>query len=311
MTKIKDLQEKERLTQPMLIKSCVKGTTSKGSPYLNMTFQDDTGTIEAKFWDVKESDEEVAIAGTVVEASFDVIDYNNALQLRVNRLVTLDQNEVNITDFLLTGRYSSEEVKTEINKYIHSISNTNLKKIIEGMFQRVGDKFFEYPAASKIHHSFYGGLAEHTLGIAKTAEAITKLYPGINYDLLLSAVLIHDMGKTVELGGLISSEYIEEGRLTGHISICHGWIMEVSKELGIEHSEEALLLRHLILSHHGKLEYGSPVLPLTLEAEVLSMIDNLDARINTISSLLENIKEGEWSQRVPSLDGRQFYKPKL
>ncbi|MBR2824826.1 MAG: HD domain-containing protein [Solobacterium sp.] len=311
MTKIKDLVEKERLTQPMLIKSCSKGTTNKGAPYLNLELQDDTGKIVGKLWDAKESDEDVAISGTVVEASFEVIEYGGGLQLRVNEIKPLDQSTVDLREFLLTGKYTTEEVKTEIKKYVNSITNKNMKAIVVEMFKKVGDKYFEYPAASRIHHSFYGGLAEHSLGLVKTAEAIANLYPNLNYDLLISSALIHDMGKTVELGGLVSSEYSEEGRLTGHISICHGWLMEVAEKLGVADSEESLLLRHMILSHHGKLEYGSPVLPLLLEAEVLSMIDNIDARINTISDLLETLEEGKWSQRVPSLDGRQFYKPKL
>ena len=311
MTKIKDLVEKERLVQPLLIKSCSKGTTNKGAPYLNLVLQDDTGKIEGKFWDVKESDEQVAIPGTIVEATFEVVDYNGAYQLRVNHLEAIDQTTVDIRDYLLTGKYTTEEVKAEIKKYVDSITNTNMKAIVVEMFKKVGEKYFEYPAASKIHHSFYGGLAEHSLGLVKTAEAIASLYPSLNYDLLIASALIHDMGKTVELGGLLSSEYSEEGRLTGHISICHGWLMEVCEKLGIQDSEEALLMRHMILSHHGKMEYGSPVLPQLIEAEVLSMLDNIDARINTISELLESLQEGQWSQRVPSLDGRQFYKPKL
>lgn len=311
MTKIKDFKEKERFTQPMLIKSCTKGTTSKGAPYLNLTFQDNTGTIDGKLWDAKESDELAAKNGTVVNANFEVIEYGTALQLRVNYVEPLDQETVDLTEFLLTGQYTEEEAKEIIKKFILSISNVNLQNLVKGMFRKVSERFFAYPAASRIHHSFYGGLAEHTIGMAKTAEALCQLYPDLNRDLLLSGVLVHDMGKTIELGGLLSAEYSEEGRLTGHISICHGWLMEVAKELKLEEAEETLLLRHLILSHHGKLEYGSPVLPLIREAEALSTIDNLDARLNTINSVLENVKEGEWSQRVPSLDGRQFYKPKL
>lgn len=311
MTKIKDFKEKDRFTQPLLIKSCAKGVTSKGAPYLNMVLQDNTGTIDAKLWDAKPEDEAVAIVGNVVEVNFEVLLYNHALQLRCNHMDAVDPKLVNMDDFVLSSALSEEELRKTIKYYVSSITNQNLRQLVEKMFEKVDASFFEYPAASRIHHSYKGGLAEHTVGMARIAMEMCNLYPSLNRDLLLSGVLIHDMGKTVELGGLVSSEYSEEGRLTGHISICHGWLMEVAEALGLAQSEEALVLRHMVLSHHGKLEYGSPVTPLIREAEVLNLIDNMDARINTINSALGTIEEGSWTQKLFALDGRQFYKPKL
>jgi 3'-5' exoribonuclease len=174
----------------------------------------------------------------------------------------------------------------------------------------VGEKFFQYPAASKIHHGYMGGLAEHTLGMAAVAEDICSLYPQLNRDLLIAGVLVHDLGKTAELGGLIQSEYSEEGKLCGHISIGHAWLVEVADEKGLATAEETLLLRHMILSHHGKLEYGSPMTPEIPEAEVLSLIDNLDARLNTLKTALEGVKPGQWTSRIFALENRQFYKPR-
>ncbi|MBP3891027.1 MAG: HD domain-containing protein [Solobacterium sp.] len=311
MTKIKDFQEKDRYTQPLLIKSCNKGVTQKGAPYLNLVFQDSSGSIDGKLWDAKPEDEAVAIAGNVVEVNFEVLLYNHALQLRCNHLEALDQKSIDMSEFMISSRYSEEELRAKLKEKVDSIQNTTLRNLVEKMFDKVGDSFFAYPAASRIHHSYVGGLAEHTLGMAATAEEIIKLYPALNRDLLLSGVLIHDMGKTVELGGLMPGEYSDEGRLTGHISICHGWVMECAEELHVSKSEEALLLRHLVLSHHGKLEFGSPVMPLTMEAEVLNLIDNLDARMNTLTQALSTLSEGEWTQKMFALDGRQFYKPKL
>ncbi len=178
------------------------------------------------------------------------------------------------------------------------------------MLDKVNEKFYKYPAASKIHHGYMGGLAEHTLGMAAVAEDIASLYPQLDRDLLIAGVLIHDLGKTAELGGLIQSEYSEEGKLTGHISIGHAWLVEVADEKGLADTEEALLLRHMVLSHHGKLEYGSPITPEIPEAEVLSLIDNLDARLNTLKNALAGIKPGQWTQRIFALENRQFYKPR-
>jgi 3'-5' exoribonuclease len=218
---------------------------------------------------------------------------------------------VDLSEYVMSSRMSREEQKQKINGYICSISNANLKTLVQGMYDKVGKKFYDYPAASRIHHNYLGGLAEHTLGMAALADDVAGLYPFLNRDLLISGVLVHDLGKTAELGGVISSEYTEEGRLTGHISIGHGWLMEVAEQKGLEHTEEALLLRHMILSHHGKQEFGSPVLPEVPEAEALSLIDNMDARMNTLNQTLSTVKPGQWSQRLFALENRQFYRSKL
>ncbi len=311
MTKVNELKEKDRLTQYMLVKSVTQGVTNKGKPYLNLALQDNTGVIDAKFWDVKPEEIATVKAGNVMNVSFEVLDYNHALQLRVHKMETVDQDEIEISDFIMTSSISVDELKKDIQEKIDSIQNGNLKKLVEGMYAKCGKRFFLYPAASRIHHNYLGGLAEHTLGMANLAESIAEEYPQLNRDLLISGILIHDMGKTAELGGLISSEYTDEGRLIGHISICHGWLMEVAEELGLEDSEEAMCLRHLVLAHHGHQEFGSPVLPQLQEAEVLYLIDNMDARLNTLRQQMEHTKPGTWTQKLFSLENRQFYKPKM
>lgn len=310
MTKIKDLKEKDHLKQNMMIKSCTKGTTSKGAPYLNLILQDNTGTIDGKFWDVKPADEAAAVPGRVAEVSFEVLEYNHALQLRVNRVTEVDQSAVDLTEFIMSSGVSRSEAERKINEVLVSLKNRKLRILAEGMLKKTGEKYYQYPAASRIHHSYLGGLAEHSLGMIRLAEAVCTMYPILDRDLIVCGALVHDMGKTVELGGMISSEYTDAGRLLGHISICQAWLAEVAEENGISDSEEAVLLRHMILSHHGKYEFGSPVLPEIPEAEVLSLIDNLDARMNTLTGIFENMKEGTWSQRIFSLENRQFYKAK-
>lgn len=310
MTKIKDLREKDRMTLPLLVKSCVKGVTTKGSPYLNLQLQDNTGLIDGKLWDAGQTDMEQAKAGHVQEVSFEVLEYNHNLQLRVNYIRDLDQDTVDWSQYVMASAISQDELKAKYKGYVDSISNQNYKKLVQAMLDRCSARFFRYPAASRIHHNYMGGLAEHTLGMAALAEDVAGLYPNLDRDLLISGVLIHDMGKTAELGGLISSEYTEEGKLIGHISICHGWLMEEAVKLGLQDTEEAILLRHMVLSHHGKHEFGSPVLPEIPEAEALFLIDNMDARMNTLRQTLKNVKPGSWSQKVFALDNRQFYKPK-
>lgn len=309
MKKIADFKEKEMLKQNLLIKSCVKGITNKGSSYLNLVLQDDSGCIDGKLWNAKESDIKSVHPGHVEFVTFEVLEYNHKLQLRVNKIEDIDQDSVNIEDFVISSKYSKDELKKQILELANSIQNDNYRAIVLGMLDRVGEDFYQYPAASRIHHNYLGGLGEHTIGMARVAKSIAELYPILDYDLLMAGVLVHDMGKTCELGGLITSEYTLEGKLCGHISIGQGWLMDVSKELGLENSEESILLRHMVLSHHGKMEYGSPILPLVPEAEALSLIDNLDARMNTMKKELEGVTPGHWSTKVFAMENRQFYKP--
>ncbi len=310
MTKIKDLKEKDRMTLNLLIKSNIKGVTQKGAPYLNLVLQDSSGVIDGKFWDVKPEEMAAAETGKVAAVSFEVLEYNHNLQLRVNRVTPVDQTAVDMSEYVMSSARSTRELQKMINGYVSSISSLKYRMLVQGMLDLTGKKFYEYPAASRIHHNYMGGLAEHTLGMAALAEQIISLYPQLNRDLLISGVLIHDMGKTAELGGLVSSDYTTEGKLTGHISICHGWLMEVAREKGLDQTEEAVLLRHMVLSHHGKYEFGSPVLPLLQEAEILNMIDNIDARMNTLRTAFETVKPGQWTSKMFALENRQFYKPK-
>lgn len=310
MTTIKEFKEKDRITQNLLVKSCTKGVTSKGAPYLNIQLQDASGTIEGKFWDVKPEEMEAVIIGHVEQITAEVLEYNHNLQLRISNIMDIAQDSIDLSAFIRSSQMSEEEQKTQIHRLIQSLQNKNLKTLVSGMYRRVADQFFEYPAASRIHHNYRGGLAEHTLGMCALAEAVAGLYPLLDRDLLIAGVLCHDLGKTAELGGLVSADYTEEGRLIGHISIGHGWLMEVAEEEGLSDSEEAILLRHMILSHHGKMEFGSPVMPAIPEAEILFLIDNMDARMNTLKQVFDGMKSGSWSQRIFALDNRMFYKRK-
>lgn len=308
--KINELQEKESLEIPLLVKSLIKGVTQKGAPYASLVLQDSTGVIDGKLWDLKADQEALIECGKVQLISCEVLKYNNALQLRIHKIDKLNQEEVNLDQYVIASKVSREELEKDINTAISTIQNENYRKLIEGLFTMIGSEFYNYPAASKNHHSFLGGLATHVVEMIHLANALCNLYPQLNRDLLIAGVLAHDLGKMYELSGPITTEYTLEGKLTGHISIMHGRLMEVSSQLGIAETEEAILLRHCILSHHGQLEYGSPVLPLVQEAEVLAFIDNLDARLNTLETALASVQPGDFTQRIFAMENRSFYKPK-
>ena len=307
---INDFVSKDVINQPLFIKGVLKGATDKGAPYLTITLQDKSGSISSKLWNVLPAQEEIAQVGKVINVNGDVIDYNNTLQLRIRSIEEVDMSYIDMNDFIIKSDISIDDLKTKINNTISSIKNDIYRDIIKNLYSLYGDDFYNYPAASKIHHSFMGGLAVHVCGMIDLANEICKLYSQLNRDLLIAGVLAHDIGKMVEFSGPITTEYTLEGKLIGHISIVQGQIMEISKRLNVQNSEESILLRHMVLSHHGHLEYGSPVLPMIQEAEVLYFIDNLDARLNSLDTLLKPIKPGSFSPKVFSLENRSFYKPK-
>ena len=310
MTKIKEMNAGQRFTLPLLIKDVKNGTTQKGAPYLTLTVQDNSGTIDGKFWDVKEEDKQQIRIGEVCLVTFEVLDYNHNLQLRINHVESMDQSQVPMEEYVIASGISESDRKEELKKLVNSIQNENYKKLVLGMLKKVGEKYMTYPAASRIHHNWLGGLSEHSLSMAEMAEVIVQHYPQLDRDLLLSGALIHDVGKTAEMSGPVTTEYTLEGKLEGHISIANGWLSEVAEAEGLTDSEEAILLHHMILSHHGHQEFGSPVVPMVQEAEVLFLIDNLDARMNILKQALSSTEPGAFTQKIFALDNRAFYKPK-
>lgn len=310
MVKINEFEEHMKLQQPLLVKDVKNGTTSKGSPYLSLTLQDKTGTIDGKFWDVKENEQALIQAGKILKFSFEVLLYKDNLQLRMNHVEEISEDEYNLEDFVISSDHSEVERRSLTQSLIDSIQNDVYRKLVIGMLSYVGDKFFTFPAASKIHHGWKGGLSDHSLSMATLADELCKHYPQLDRDLLVSAALIHDVGKTAELSGPVTTEYTLEGKLEGHISLANAWLSEVSEKLGVQDCEETVLMHHMILSHHGKLEYGSPVAPMIIEAEALYLIDNMDARLTSLKMALDAIKPGTWTSRMFQFENRQFYKHK-
>jgi 3'-5' exoribonuclease len=305
---VKDFKEGERINTNLLISQLVRGTTNSGSPYLSLVLQDSTKSIEAKLWDVKPELEKQLEVGKVYEFEIEVIKYKNNLQAKVLKVLPLPQADIDMEEFVFRSPVSKDVLRNNIQEGISMIENENIAKIVSGCLNYYAGSVYEYPAAAKIHHNFIGGLATHTSGMIKIAAALCAIYPSISRDYLLAGVIIHDLGKIEELSSPVVTEYTKEGKLLGHISIMDARLLQIGRDLGLEDSEELLILRHMVLSHHGQFEYGSPVRPETLEAEILNLIDNIDARINTIDKALEEVKEGEFTQKLFALDNRVFYK---
>jgi 3'-5' exoribonuclease len=299
----------EQVEQFLLIKSSSKGTASNGKPFLTLILQDKSGEIEAKLWDASEEDEKNYCAEKIVKVQGDVQNYRGRNQLRLRQIRPAAQTDaVNLSDFLLTAPVSKEEMTNKITKYIFEMKNPNIQRITRFLLKKHLDAFLEFPAATKNHHEFVSGLAYHVVSMLDLAKAIANLYPSLDKDLLYAGVILHDIGKVKELSGPISASYTVEGNLLGHITIMITEIGKAADELGIT-GEEVLILQHLVLSHHGKAEWGSPKPPLVKEAEILHYIDNIDAKMNMMDRALERVKPGEFSERIFALDNRSFYKP--
>lgn len=295
-----------------LINHVVIGKTNGAnrSTYLSLTLQDDSGNIDAKLWNANEQQVKTLVVGTIVQVKGDIIKYNEDRQMKIIKIVVSSTNEKDKIRFLKQAPVDSQVLIKNIRSFVDKIDNLKLHQLVKTLFEENVEKLTYYPAASKNHHEYVSGLAHHTSGMLMVAEAFCKLYPSLNKDLLYSGIILHDLGKTVELSGPVVPEYTVEGKLLGHISISNAMIKETADRMHIE-GEEVTLLQHMILSHHGKNEFGSPVLPQIKEAEVLYLIDNIDSRIIMMDKALSHVEHGSFTKRVFPLENRAFYKPNM
>lgn len=293
----------------MLIKEVRKGTASNGKPFLTLFFVDSTGEIDAKLWDASKEDEETFTEEKVVKLVGEVHEYRGNAQLRLKSIRPAQVTDgVRISDFLEKAPVDKEMLQEKMTEAIFEMKNPNIQRIVRAFIKKYNEELFVYPAASKNHHAYVSGLAHHIVSMLNIGKKLCEIYPELNKDLLYAGIILHDIGKIHELTGAISTSYTIEGKLLGHISIMVAEIKEVADELKID-GEEVLILQHLVLSHHGNPEWGSPKPPLVREAEILHYIDLIDAKMNMLNRALDKTKPGEFTERLFALDHRSFYKP--
>lgn len=308
MPMINEFVDGQRLTGQFLVGNITKGTNNFGSTYLTIEFRDSTGTISGKKWDSTEEDETIYATGNVVNIEAEVLKYRDALQLKVlsGKLVAME--DIDITKFTKAPPVAFEELWERLNYYVSSIKDVDCKKIVAHFLKKYDAKLRVYPAGVSVHHEYASGLLVHITSMAKIADFLAPLYDDINRDVLITGVLLHDFGKMEEFEGPVVYHYTLEGKLLGHITMMVSEIRKIAEQEKIT-SEVPLLLEHMVLSHHGDPEFGSPVIPMTKEAMLLSLIDNLDSKMVITCKALEGVKSGEFSQRVFPLDGRVLYQP--
>ncbi len=293
-----------------LIKTADKKVNVKGAAYLDLVLCDKKGEISGKLWDYNELSHGTYQAGDLVKIRGTVTQFNGNDQLRIDRMRKVNETDgVNIADFVPTAEYSGEMMLGQIMNVIASVKDEELKHLTFALVKDREEKILFWPAAFKLHHAIRGGLLYHTLSIIKLCEGICSIYPAVDRDLLMCGAIVHDLCKIDEFdissAGLVTG-YSVKGELLGHLVMGAVKIEEKAKQLGID-AEKAMLLQHMVISHHGEPDFGAAVRPMFLEAEILSELDKLDATINEITSATADLKEGEFSQRMWALDNRKLY----
>src|SRR5690625_882987 len=294
----------------LLIKEATKGVASNGKPFLTLIFRDQSGEIDAKFWDVSKEDEERFTAEEIVKVSGDINQFRGKAQFRISSIrLSEPADGVQIDQFIEKAPVDKEVLMEKLTETIFEMENSVMQRIVRTFIKNHQEDLFIYPAASRNHHEYASGLAHHIVSMLDLARELCKLYPQLNKDLLYAGVILHDLGKLKELSGVITTSYTLEGKLLGHIPMMVEEIGHVAKELKVDGEEEVLILQHLVLSHHGKAEWGSPKPPLVQEAEILHFIDQIDAKMNMLDRSLSKVKPGEFTERLFAMDNRSFYKP--
>ncbi|WP_127836859.1 3'-5' exoribonuclease YhaM family protein [Clostridium prolinivorans] len=311
LKKINEFQVNERIDGFFIVKSVELKTSSNGKKYMDFTLGDKTGEINAKLWEYSDGDEKRYIQNMLIKVRGLVNLWQNSLQLKIERLrEAVEEDKVNIEDFVETAPLEADFMYSEITKYISCIKNKDIKNIVKFIIEKNKEKLMHYPAAMKNHHSIKSGLLYHILTMLKAGEKLCEIYTYLNKDLLYGGIILHDMAKIEEMNANnlgIVSEYTVEGQLLGHI-IQGVKNLEIAAENVGADKEVTIMLQHMILSHHYEPEYGSPVKPMFPEAELLHHLDIIDARMYDMNRVLGETNIGSFSEKIFSLENRKLYK---
>ena len=294
---IKDYKDGDRVFDIYLCKHKTSAVTKNGKPYDSVILQDKTGTLDAKVWD----------PGNPGIGEFDTLDYievygeitsfQGALQVNVKRIRKCQEGEYQPSDYLPVSKYDIEEMFAQLQGLIDEVENKYLKQLLQEFFVKDQDfvKAFKQSSAAKtVHHGFVGGLLQHTLSVTRMCDYYCKSYELLNRDLLLTAAICHDIGKTREISLFPENDYTDDGQFLGHIVMGVEMIGEKIHNIPGFPAILASELKHCILAHHGEYEFGSPKKPAIMEAVALNFADNTDAKLQTFTEILENTSETGW-----------------
>ncbi len=293
-----------------IIKSVEVRSSSKGDNYLNITLGDSEGDINAKLWGYVPELHGEYEANQIVKVRGVITVYAGADQLRIDRIRKATEGDgVRVEDFVKSADYDAEEMYNALYSLAENFSDEDLSRLVSHILNANRLKLFYWPAAFKLHHAVRGGLLMHTLSIVRLAQNVSEVYPFIDRDLLIAGAILHDIAKLTEfeVGETgIATGYSVRGNLLGHLTEGAMVVRKAAEELGIP-SEKSMLLEHMILSHHGEPEFGAAVRPMFIEAELLSQLDLMDARIFEMREACENTAEGDFTGKLWMMDNRKLY----
>lgn len=294
---INTLREGDSVRSIYLCKTKRSAETRNGKPYDNLTLQDKTGTLDGKVWDPNSGGIADYDEMDFIEVFGEVISYNNNLQLNIKQLRKPYEDEYNVADYMPTSEKNVELMYRELLTYIKQVENKYLRQLLEYYFVK-DEKFIKvfkgHSAAKSVHHGFSGGLLEHTLSIVKMCAYYVSAYPLLSKDLLFTAAIFHDIGKTKELSSFPENDYTDDGQLLGHIVMGVEMISDGVRTIEGFPAKLASELKHCVIAHHGELEYGSPKKPALPEAVALHYADATDAKMQTLTEIFKDKEGTEW-----------------
>ncbi|OGP84920.1 MAG: hypothetical protein A2V87_02205 [Deltaproteobacteria bacterium RBG_16_58_17] len=311
---VKDLKTGDRVSEVFLAAEKNLAYSQKGSPYLNLRLKDRTGDVEGKIWENALAWDKAFKKGDLIRVQARALSFKNAIQLSISELRKVEDGEVELSDYFPVARGDLDDMFAGILAYVEQVKTPCLTALLHAFFEdeKIAALFMRAPAAKGFHHVYIGGLLEHTLSVVRLLDLAAGHYPGGNRDLLIAGGILHDIGKIYEFSYERIVEYSDPGRLVGHIVI--GVEMVDAKIAAIPDFPEqiAMELRHLILSHHGVLEYGSPKRPKTLEALIVHYMDDLDAKVNAFQEYIRDARdeESDWTPYHRLFD-RFIYKGRI
>lgn len=289
----------------------VECKTGKNGPYLDLTLGGKEGELNAKVWRYSAEEHGEYEVNQLVKVRGTIRPYNGVDQMSVDQIrPVVESDGVRMEDYVKTAAYSSEQMYDELYRLAESFADQELKKLVTAVLADHRLMLLYWPAAYKLHHAVRGGLLMHTLSIVRLAEGICKVYPFVDRELLLTGAILHDIAKTEEfcvndMG--IADNYSVEGNLLGHLAMGAMKISAYAERLNLS-KQTAVLVEHMILSHHGEPEFGAAVRPMFMEAELLSELDLMDSRVYEMREAVTGAKSGDFSQRVWALDNRKLFR---
>lgn len=309
---VSDLLDKQVIHSMFLAKNKTLLTDKKGNQYISLHLSDKSGSVDAKIWDNIERMNNLFDSGDIVIVKGQVQLYQNKKQIIIHKIDPISDEEIKFADYVGEAERSPEEIFQELLQMVKDVKSDHIKQLIDSTLNdpQIKEKLLKSPAAKSIHHAKVGGLIEHILSISKMMVFIAGQYKHLNYDLLLFGAIFHDLGKVWELEWTNKGiRYTDKGRLIGHLAMSSELVDKKSKQILGFPEELIMVLKHIILSHHGKLEYGSPKVPMLLEAYVVWLIDDFDSKVDSITQFINQDASGDetWSS-FNQLYGRHFFK---